>query len=511
MKKVYLFILLFALILPKTSLGEFLSDPTDLDLYKKIDKGYYDLELKYLDKELKGGDVNGNIVDDLNKRAKQNDLEECFSGDIKTKDVKDIYNDKDTNVLLKEALKDCFDEEHPLSLDQISKYYAIIEESFSQNSIKAQKKVDNIYKIGRIGMYSDGLLENSPFDLMNDLDEINSIIFEEQIPYNGVNNYNLGASINGILSGLNPFDTFDSNRYYNNDSNNSNSGILNSNSGINLGDEVCLDDANNSGLNLDDFNKILNSNISNQSLNNTENIGGSGTGGDLKTSYKKVNDNWWPCNNFFCIAIDFVVYNHKLLGGGTNLSIEGLFKRSNEHLKKFSSTSLIQSKMTTNNFELGLKDLNLPDIFHVGVQVSYKPVPLLNIDKEEKNLDDNEFEYKNLFTKYYANLGLDYNRANDMSLYNKAESKYKTTLDSAELPITTYGEKLEKLESFTQELIKQNEYISQTLIDKKVIGDDIKLFQKKYMELEIFARALMEYTFGAKGIITEMNKIPQGG
>jgi len=32
-------------------------------------------------------------------------------------------------------------------------------------------------------MYSDGIEENSPFDLVSDLEEINSIIFEEFIPY----------------------------------------------------------------------------------------------------------------------------------------------------------------------------------------------------------------------------------------------------------------------------------------------------------------------------------------
>jgi len=40
-------------------------------------------------------------------------------------------------------------------------------------------------------MYSDGIEENSPFDLVLDLEEINSIIFEESIPYDGVNNFDL--------------------------------------------------------------------------------------------------------------------------------------------------------------------------------------------------------------------------------------------------------------------------------------------------------------------------------
>jgi uncharacterized protein YbjT (DUF2867 family) len=40
-------------------------------------------------------------------------------------------------------------------------------------------------------MYSDGVEENSPFDLMTDLNEIDQIIFESDIPYDGVNQENL--------------------------------------------------------------------------------------------------------------------------------------------------------------------------------------------------------------------------------------------------------------------------------------------------------------------------------
>jgi hypothetical protein len=53
MKKSIFLSLVFVLLLPKLSFGNFLSEPTGLDLYKKIDSGLYELELKYLEKELK--------------------------------------------------------------------------------------------------------------------------------------------------------------------------------------------------------------------------------------------------------------------------------------------------------------------------------------------------------------------------------------------------------------------------------------------------------------------------
>gem|GEM_PF-6396414 len=87
---------------------------------------------------------------------------------------------------------------------------------------------------------------------------------------------------------------------------------------------------------------------------------------DIPSSYAKVNDNSiWPCTTYFCITVDFITNTYPLFTSGSDLSIESIVKRSNEHIRKFAGTSLIQSNMTINNFQIGLKDLNLPDIFHV--------------------------------------------------------------------------------------------------------------------------------------------------
>lgn len=509
MKKLIFLIFWFFYIFPKISFGNFLSDPTSLDLYKKIDSWYYELELKYVEKELKWWDVNGSIQEELNKRAKANGLKECFSWEIAAKDVQKIYLDSESTNILPELLKDCFEEEKSIPIETLNDYFWIVSESYAQNTKKAQTKVDNIYKIGRIWMYSDGIEENSPFDLVLDLEEINSIIFEESIPYDGVNNFDLWKSVDGILSWLSPEEAFWFSRYdrYKNTENGENTSPKKP--PIPHEELICIDDQNNSWLNDDIFREIIGQNGTG-STHATGSENNTLSGSNIVWNYKKVNDNSvWPCNNFFCIMIDFVIYNHNLLWWWTNLSIEGLFKRSNTHLKRFSSTSLIQSKMTTNHFELGLKDLNLPDIFHVGVQVSYKPVPLLNVDKKETNKDDDEFKYKNLFTKYYANLGLDFERANDINLFSKKEMEIRSGIESQEHAVTEFEERFNNFYSHAEEIKKQNSYISRTIVDKKVINEDIEWFYHKYIELESFTRALMEYTFWAKWIITEMNKIPQ--
>jgi len=48
------------------------------------------------------------------------------------------------------------------------------------------------------------------------------------------------------------------------------------------------------------------------------------------------------------------------LGYASDKSIENVLKTSNKHLKKAANTSLVQSKMSTNNFEMSLRDLDLP-------------------------------------------------------------------------------------------------------------------------------------------------------
>jgi len=56
--------------------------------------------------------------------------------------------------------------------------------------------------------------------------------------------------------------------------------------------------------------------------------------------------------------------------------------------------------MSTNQFEIGLKDLNMPDIFHMGFQISTKPIPILNIEDKSKK-DETEYSAKNMLEAYY--------------------------------------------------------------------------------------------------------------
>lgn len=503
-------------LLPNIVFGNFLSDSSWLDLYKKIDSWYYDLEMWYLERELKWSDMDETIIEDLNKRARLNGLEECFSWtDLTVTQILQMHNDVNwTADILSKSLAWCMDKNWSMPTNTFNSYYSIVNESYIQNYNKAQTKVDNIYKIWRIWMYSDGIEENSPFDLMTDLDEINSIIFEEYIPYNWVNNYDIWGAIDGMLSWLyEDDDKFINSRYYWPQYPVSTPSL----SETVYTDEICIDN-NQAWLTEKSYRDLINQNKtitlftwwtmpSTPFAYSDEDFWD-----DDIYGYDELNDNWvWPCNNFFCIMIDFVTYNHELLGWSTNLSIEWLFKRSNNHLKKFAATSLIQSKMSINLFELWLKDLNLPDLFHVWIQVSYKPAPLLNVNKKNTNKSNTDYEYSNLFARYYRNLWLDYERANDLSIFQEEETKLKSILDTQDSPTSVVSDRFASFYNYMDNIKKQNQYVSSTIIDNKIWIDDTSWFNEKYIELESFTRALMEYTIWAKWIIREMNKIPQWG
>jgi len=51
--------------------------------------------------------------------------------------------------------------------------------------IEAKKKVTNIYKTVRVWLYTNGSINDSPFDLISDLEAIDEIIFWTTFEYDG--------------------------------------------------------------------------------------------------------------------------------------------------------------------------------------------------------------------------------------------------------------------------------------------------------------------------------------
>jgi len=180
--------------------------------------------------------------------------------------------------------------------------------------------------------------------------------------------------------------------------------------------------------------------------------------------------------------------------------------------------------MTINNFQIGLKDLNLPDLFHVGVVVTHKPVPMLNlIDKnvsdEPKNGSDEskgradhqeeDTKAKNLLENYYTNLGLDYKRQNDLSFFLTSEKEQKEILDRVEHPMVAVETLHNTRLQYEHDLAQTNAYIDR-MIESKILEDDVDEVYNRFIEIQRFTYAMKEFTINLNSIVREMNKIPQG-
>jgi hypothetical protein len=229
----------------------------------------------------------------------------------------------------------------------------------------------------------------------------------------------------------------------------------------------------------------------------------------LKWNYNKVRDNSeWPCEKFFCINIDFIMYEHSLFWWWENITIEYLLNRSNKHLSKYAATSLIQSKMSTNNFELWLKDLNLPDIFHIWFQISTKPVPLLNIEKQSKR-DETEYASKNMLERYYKANWLNYKRRNSLVLLKQIEQNKHNILNASKSSIQNATSKDREL--YTKYLTEEKKDILlfNKAIEKKVSYWVMQTFEAQYTELNKFTVWINNYVNNIYSIIKAMNKIPK--
>lgn len=530
-KKIFLYISLFLVLITKiqTSFG-FLSDPLGLDLYEKIDKWVYELELRYVDKELKWWDVNSTIEENLKEYEEFKDIWDCiWDSKFTAEEIQKIANDDNSLELLTKKLEKC-SQDWAISAADIVNYQELFKNYYNESVTKAQTKVDNIYKVSRIWLYSDWVEENSPFDLVVDLQEIDKIIFESEIPYDWVNLQDMWLVVDSDLW----WDDSDylSEIWLYNDwvfydtwlvNNISIPNILEPSINIlDWNEFVCK--INNSWLSDDFFDNFSTWTIAfSWNLNNSDyfpydddyNYWDVDEYWNPLWSYSKVNDNSeFPCNDFFCITIEFVTYSHNLLSFWKSRSIEWFLKQSNKHLKKFVWTSLIQAKMTTNNFEIWLKDLNLPDLFHIWVQVSYKPAPILNLDKALENADGNkkednsDFSSENLLYRYYKNLWLDYDRRNDLELFNDEDNEFKSILDKVELPSVAAEESFNELQELKAKIALENEYVSETVIDKKILEDDINDFYNQFVELETFTKAMMDYTINLNAIVKKMRSIP---
>ncbi|MCP4522654.1 MAG: hypothetical protein GY828_00380 [Candidatus Gracilibacteria bacterium] len=601
------------------------SDDGVVNLYNTIDEGYKELEEKNLTLELSGPydsikeNVNVLISDKLDGT-----IENCIGENLTPTNIQSIALGN-IATLEKVISEECKGKNSIINISTLTDVQKVISDHYKKSELDAYVKSKQMHTISTLGIYSDGVIENSDFDLIEDLKQINSIIFTRQIPYDGEEYEDFQSNFNSLVEiseagnvdegdgvgnnysenekpGQNPSANIEGSAGFHPDGSiniaqngNSNYNIYGTpigtsdiddshgysggksvdflfDSGINQNylcynetgtgqtihdsylSQIYTTPSDNSGnLSYNYYNNSLEGNTGvsfggdkngNSLLGNLDvNIGNPSEGSisiikdlsgniihpildptdpvgvELKEmidktvphevlgEYVSINDNAnWPCEGVFCIMIDYVVHEQPLLGGSESVSIEYLIGRSNKHLRQFASTSLVQANMTTNNFEIGLKDLNLADMFHMSFQIQEKPVPILNIRANGKTEATNR-SVESLLEKYYKAYHLDYKRKNDISRLRHDDEEKKSVINSSDLNVNSV---LKTHNDFMN--IIERQAVASTVISNDIIQtlsiQTLDEFSNQFIELNNFSTTMINYTESLDQIVDAMLKIP---
>jgi len=491
-----------------------------LNLYNDIEKWMDDLTLKNFKYEISWWWES--ISKEINKNLKNTGKPECIKEWLSIDDYK-LITQWDTSALVKnlKTTKGCFYKWKidTKTLNDLMSTITIMDLAYKQ---KATNKSDDIYKISRIGIYSDWDLNNSSFDLISDIEEIDKIIFTKEIPYNWEDITNTDNNFSNFLK----WNLNQNNNIPKDNTNINNNNIITNFSWSTITNPylsplststnnkyVCSVNNQNSWLSESTLNSLLpntyswnlintwnNQNILSSWSTNTWNINSSWA----NIPFNQINDNSssWPCNTFFCIKIDFVTHSQNLFAWWNSLSIENYINITNWHFKKMSWTDLSQARMTVNTWELGLKNLNLADMFHMWIIITSRNPPVI---KDNKRKPD---EYLKRLRKYYKNhYDWDYDRRNSLPIYKWEANERKSVSDSAQLPIITVAKRDKYLKNRQALENKQNKLV-QDEFDHKILYEDMNIFYEKFIPLESFTKNILNYTNKAHLNIKWINDKP---
>ena len=561
-KKITIFICFLILSVSKT--GAFLSSDLWLNLYKEIDEWMYNLEKTQLDFELKWWDSGKTLTDNLNSYLETTFWKWCIKPWLTSEQLDKIANTWDINTLNNSIKDDC--KENWISNINVALYTQWMKTFLNDAKNRANNKSNNIYEISKIWLFTDWTTDNSQFDLIVDLQEIDKIIFWEELEYNWeewtkdfLDKFEDDPFIDWEVSqwennwnNNNWWDNWNNNNWWDNWNNNwwdnNEENLINNdedNTDISTisdwNNYVCPQSNNQSWLDPNELNDLENDlEKNNHELNftfkttpqwhlklpdsnkintnawnwwNNNFFVWTVLNPNLSWNYNIVNDNnQWKCSpdSFFCITIEFITSDHKLLWYWKDKSIADVIKMSNKHLKKWANTSLMQAKMWTNNFENILRDLDFPNMFHMWMIITTKSPPILNLERTKDKLvyeNSSKFYKRNLELRYKSQW-LEYDRKNDLSKLMKKEKKLKNLIDNAALNPSFSKTKSQQLYTIENETNRENKIYNATQL-KLINQGSLKDFYQEFVEYEKFIYALEDYTTNVFTYVLKLRNKPR--
>lgn len=557
-KNKIIYYIIFSLFLSITFVSPtkaFLDSDLWLNLYKDLDEWLAEFEDTQYVYELSGQDKK-DIAKNINSILESEDIWNCLEDWINETLVSEIAS-WNVESLTKNIKEECKNKDWSINSKKIWNIISKVSEIKTYYNNRAETKADSIHKISRIWMYADWTIKNSPFDIISDLQDIDKIIFTQNTDYNTediefLSDYKHNPFISPLFNNLEDIlenDEEDKNWNEDEEDNQIDNWRIEDeeNEDENLEEKEYIDwnnytcSNNDSWLWDDSFNILKDSldwawedywfwfkysgswyiKIDGSNKINIPDLDWNKGWWIVPSlsllwtwSYSRINDNaWWRCSQFFCIVIDFVVNKHSLLDYGTSPSIEKILEISNNHLKKAVNTSLVQSKMTTNNFEMSLRDLNLPEMFHLWIIITKKTPPILYLDnitqkKEKKNKEENESSdyVKNSLRKKFELFSLNYDEQNNVEKFRYRDEELKTIIKSLE-NFSVRAWHLHNEHYSNINLKSKIINISEEEVSKDINNNLLKDFNKEFTELEQFTKTIMEYSDNIDILIRNLKKI----
>ncbi len=339
----------------------------------------------------------------------------------------------------------------------IGRYDAIIAQARDE-----QKNMENW---SFIGLYTDGDTTNSDYDIVADIDKINSIIFSENLKYSGAKNTS-AKSLKDLLEGkkvppLFPLWSTGARLYES-----GTLGVLPGNTlawwtppsgwsqswGSNLSTLIgwncgpsgisSLADLENDPYFSQELRGILDGQSSGPNSGYAPGIDASTPSTSWSTSERSPNTpktsgsdffHSMPCTTIFCIKISMVAGSENALWWGKNISIEGILDKHKKILEPISESALRDEKMTNNFASLPFFKLKLPQtIAGLRVFLADSPQRTRNDKRDETPArKDEELEQARRCAFFSAGLDTDKTRANAI-LWAGYNTRGSTTSETAQ-------------------------------------------------------------------------------
>ena len=475
---------------PLTTQG-FLGEDLWLDLYKDIDTNTQAFEGQAYRHELLW--KSWDITEEINRIFTVKNQQACLKSKMTFDEIESVMNG-DLALLSSKIWDDCLDENWKISVLKLTEIQSGISQIVQTKNIEAIKKTSNIYRTARAGIYMNGDLADGPFDLIIDLQRIDDVVFWEIIEYDKTPlNHNkaleerqksriaAGERSQGwVVQG----------------------DLLQEHSGFPWICEV-------PGLSQNSLDTLFgqSSTLTNISAPTLENESQSSSI-TSDTSYVPHSDNaYWDCDGFFCIKSWQISYKDEAKSVWSTDSIQKVIATSTEHLTNFAHTSLLQSKMTTNFFEMGLLVKDLPSLLTMNFIITTKPAPILNLGDND-HLDKWSFSKDNLIEKYYASAGLEYQRRNSIENLDQSDAKIISLLNCAELPSDCYSDNLWEYQNRLDQRASEIATLEKS-IQQVGFYNNANQFSQSFGELEAFVWQIQTYSAEVEKYAEQLSDTPQ--